>query len=91
MLAEGAVGALAARGDAIQAVKGRRETKQDEISGATDAISQDESFSGPDRVWDIEFPMQSDALPDSPRFHGRAERNVGTSEDLRRRDDGRRI
>ena len=63
MAAEGAVGALAARGNAIQAAEGRRETRQDEVSGAMDAISQDEAFSGPERVWDISFPLGTDALP----------------------------
>ena len=60
---EGAVGALAARGNAIQAGEDRRSTRQDEINGAADAISQDESWAGPERVWAIGFPSQDDALP----------------------------
>jgi hypothetical protein len=52
MVAEGAIGALAAGGNAIH-----------KVSGAMDAISQDESFSGPERVWDISFPSRADALP----------------------------
>ena len=63
MIVEGAVGALVARENAIQATEGRRQMRQDEIAGAMDAISQDESFSGPERVWDISFPLSTDALP----------------------------
>jgi hypothetical protein len=63
MAVEGAVGALAARNNAVQAGEGRYQTRQDEINGAANAISQDQSFSGADRVWAISFPAESDALP----------------------------
>ncbi len=63
MLAEGALGALAARENAIQAREDRRSVKQDEITGAMVAITADESWSGPQRVWAIGFPSRDDALP----------------------------
>jgi hypothetical protein len=62
MAAEGAIGAFGAKVNAVQAGEDRYQTRQDEINGAANAISQDQSFSGADRVWAISFPAADDAL-----------------------------
>jgi hypothetical protein len=63
MLAAGALAALVARGNAVGSGETIAQIRQDMIAGAAGAVSQDESFAGPQRVWDIEFPSSDDATP----------------------------
>lgn len=63
MAVEGGVGFLEARGNAIQAGETRQQRHIDELSGAADAIGADPAYSGPERVWDVEFPAADDAMP----------------------------
>jgi len=63
MAVEGGIGFLQARGNAIQAGETRHDRRADELSGAADAISADPAYSGPERVWDVEFPAADDAMP----------------------------